>query len=145
MSREGAGDEALQHRRVGDSRLADHLGVAAELGKAGKGVELVDVNLPPGLAVEEIHPREPRAAQRRERGPGLGLHLAHDPLVEIGGDDDLRFSGRVFGLVVVPPLPGEDFGEGSGQGLIALGVLEDGALKLPAVCLLLDEHLEIVG
>ncbi len=135
-------EQALEQRRVADTRRLEELRVDARLGEPRNRVELVDEYLA-GAAHEHVDAGHPLAF---DRGEGGERQLAC--ALPLGGGDprrdaELHLALLVLGLVVVPLVAGHD--DLARFGGDRLAVSEHADLDLDPVDELLDEHLLVVA
>src|SRR5690348_15399192 len=90
--------QAADELGIADAAGLPELRVHADLGEAGDGVDLVDVELARGCE-EEIHPAHALAVEGLEGLYGKLLHALQGRGIELGGDLQTRtLVIQVFGL-----------------------------------------------
>ena len=151
----GEGDEAVDELFVGYAGGLPELGVHADAGEAGHGVDFVEVDAGgfgflvlfgfDGGLHEEVDAGEAGAVAGAEGGDGHLADLFGFGFGEIRGDDGDAGVGVVLGVVVVELGAGDDFADDGGFGGV---VAEDGYFEFAgfgagAAYALLDDELAV--
>src|SRR5215469_14134934 len=102
-------NQTIDELRIGEACGGPQLGIHADRGKAGHGVDFVQVDLA-GLGIhQEIHAREPRAVHCAEGGNGQFPHLLGLRFGQLRRNDELRAFIKILCGVIVELLAGHDF------------------------------------
>src|SRR5882757_6912233 len=120
----GEGNEAVDELFVGDAGGLPELGVHADAGEAGHGIDFVEVDAG-GFALfvlpcfdfglhEKVDAGEAGAVAGAEGGDGHFADLFGLGFGENGGDDGEAGGGVVLGVVVVELGSGDDFSDDGG-------------------------------
>jgi len=80
-------DEAADELAVWDARVFAQLGVHADIGEAGQGVDLIEYHIP-CLCVKEVQPRKAAEPQFPECFNRIALQAFERLFGDGGGDDD---------------------------------------------------------
>jgi hypothetical protein len=153
----GQGDEAIDQLFVGHAGGLPELGVHADAGESGHGVDFVEVDTGgfglfiflcfDGRLHEEVDAGEAAAVAGAEGGDGHFADLSGLCFGEDRGDDGEAGGGVVLGVVVVELGTGDDLSHDGGNGRV---VAEDGYFELAglgtgAADALLDDEFAVVA
>jgi hypothetical protein len=139
---EGELDELFDEGVERHAAMLPHFRVHADGGKAGDGVDLVEVETAGGGLHEKVDAAHAFAVAGAIGGDGEALEFGGGDGVECGGEFGFGRVEQVLVFVVVELAGGEDFAGDRGAGVFV--VAEDGAFEFAADDGAFDENFPIV-